>query len=86
MQGSSEAIFEDAGAPRSPWWSLSKTALATAALALVQRGELELDSPLAAGHSKCLLLDVRLEANLRFHSCIMGTGNVTPRVEPPIRS
>jgi D-alanyl-D-alanine carboxypeptidase len=42
-----EVIFEDAGAPRGPWWSVSKTALATAALALVQRGELELDSPLA---------------------------------------
>jgi D-alanyl-D-alanine carboxypeptidase len=42
-----KVIFEDAGAPRSPWWSLSKTALATAALALVQRGELKLDSPLA---------------------------------------
>jgi D-alanyl-D-alanine carboxypeptidase len=42
-----EGIFEDADAPPGPWWSLSKTALATAALALVQRGELELDSPLA---------------------------------------
>jgi CubicO group peptidase (beta-lactamase class C family) len=42
-----KVIFEDAGAPRSPWWSLSKTALATAALALVQKGELKLDSPLA---------------------------------------
>jgi CubicO group peptidase (beta-lactamase class C family) len=42
-----KVIFENAGAPRSPWWSLSKTALATAALALVQRGELKLDSPLA---------------------------------------
>lgn len=42
-----EVIFQDADAPRGPWWSLSKTALAAAALALVQRGELELDSPLA---------------------------------------
>jgi D-alanyl-D-alanine carboxypeptidase len=44
---SGEVIFQDADAPPGPWWSLSKTALATAALALVQRGELELDSPLA---------------------------------------
>jgi D-alanyl-D-alanine carboxypeptidase len=42
-----KVIFQDADAPRGPWWSLSKTALATAALVLVQRGELELDSPLA---------------------------------------
>jgi hypothetical protein len=42
-----EVIFQDADAPPGPWWSLSKTALATAVLALVQRGELELDSPLA---------------------------------------
>jgi D-alanyl-D-alanine carboxypeptidase len=41
-----KVIFQDADAPPGPWWSLSKTALATAALALVQRGELELDSPL----------------------------------------
>jgi CubicO group peptidase (beta-lactamase class C family) len=42
-----EVIFQDADAPSGPWWSLSKTVLASAALALVQRGELELDSPLA---------------------------------------
>jgi CubicO group peptidase (beta-lactamase class C family) len=32
----------------APWWSLTKTAIAAAALVLVERGDLELDAPLAS--------------------------------------
>lgn len=38
-------IFQDGGAPTMPWWSLSKTVIAAAALALVKRGRLTLDDP-----------------------------------------
>jgi CubicO group peptidase (beta-lactamase class C family) len=41
--------WQDAAAPPAPWWSLSKTAVAAAALILVQRGRLALDEPLL-GH------------------------------------
>jgi len=41
-----EIIWQDTDAPPAPWWSLSKTAIAAAALVLVQRGRLELDGPL----------------------------------------
>jgi CubicO group peptidase (beta-lactamase class C family) len=41
--------WQDAAAPPSPWWSLSKTAIAAAALVLVQRGRLALDE-LLFGH------------------------------------
>ncbi|MEA3140559.1 MAG: hypothetical protein QOK23_2728 [Gammaproteobacteria bacterium] len=42
-------VWQDTDAPPAPWWSLSKTALAAAALILVQRGQFELDRPLL-GH------------------------------------
>jgi D-alanyl-D-alanine carboxypeptidase len=42
-----EIIWQDANATRMPWWSLSKTAIAAAALALVQRGRLTLDEALS---------------------------------------
>jgi D-alanyl-D-alanine carboxypeptidase len=64
-----EVIFQDAGAPRGPWWSLSKTALATAALALVQRGEIELDSPLS-GHK------FTLRHLLRHSACLPDYGDL----------
>jgi hypothetical protein len=38
-------IFQDGDAPTMPWWSLSKTVIAAAALALVKRGRLTLDDP-----------------------------------------
>jgi CubicO group peptidase (beta-lactamase class C family) len=41
-----EIIWQDANATRMPWWSLSKAAIAAAALALVQRGRLILDEVL----------------------------------------
>ena len=42
-----EALGERHGpAPRVPWWSLTKTALAAGALALVAEGRLALDKPL----------------------------------------
>ena len=44
--GASDAY---AGAPRVPWWSFTKTALATAALKLVAQGALTLDARVA-GH------------------------------------
>src|SRR5262245_62727783 len=34
-----------------PWWSLTKTALAAAALALVARGQLSLDAPAGGGNA-----------------------------------
>jgi D-alanyl-D-alanine carboxypeptidase len=37
-------IWQDVDAVAAPWWSLSKTAIASAALVLVQRGRLDLDS------------------------------------------
>ena len=37
------SILQDACAPKMPWWSLSKTVIAAAALALVQRKRLTLD-------------------------------------------
>ena len=40
-------IVATAGAQRVPWWSVTKTALATAALTLVARGALALDTPVA---------------------------------------
>jgi CubicO group peptidase (beta-lactamase class C family) len=39
-------VWQDAGAAPAPWWSLSKTAIASAALVLVQRGRLQLDAML----------------------------------------
>lgn len=42
-----QIVWQDAEAPPAPWWSLSKTAIAAAALVLVQRKRLELDIPLA---------------------------------------
>jgi len=38
-------IYQDACASAMPWWSLSKTVIAAAALALVQRERLTLDDP-----------------------------------------
>jgi CubicO group peptidase (beta-lactamase class C family) len=37
-------VWEDTDAVQAPWWSLSKTAIASAALVLVQRGRLDLDN------------------------------------------
>src|SRR5882757_11382626 len=37
-------VWEDVDAAPAPWWSLSKTAIASAALVLVQRGRLDLDN------------------------------------------
>ncbi|HEY0748119.1 MAG TPA: serine hydrolase domain-containing protein [Steroidobacteraceae bacterium] len=42
-------VWQDPAAPPAPWWSLSKTAIAAAALVLVQQGRLALDEPLS-GH------------------------------------
>jgi D-alanyl-D-alanine carboxypeptidase len=39
-------VWQDADVAPAPWWSLSKTAIASAALVLVQRGRLDLDDPL----------------------------------------
>ena len=39
-------VWQDIGAVSAPWWSLSKTAIASAALVLVQRGRLDLDDSL----------------------------------------
>jgi D-alanyl-D-alanine carboxypeptidase len=41
-----EILWQDVNATRMPWWSLSKTAIASAALTLVQRGRLTLDKAL----------------------------------------
>lgn len=41
-----EIVWADAGAPPWPWWSLTKTALAAAAMVLVQRGRLAMDAPI----------------------------------------
>jgi D-alanyl-D-alanine carboxypeptidase len=41
-----DVVWQDAVAAPAPWWSLSKTAIAAAALVLVQRGRLTLNSPL----------------------------------------
>jgi D-alanyl-D-alanine carboxypeptidase len=37
-------VWQDIGAVPAPWWSLSKTAIASASLVLVQRGRLDLDN------------------------------------------
>ncbi len=42
-----QIVWQDAEVPPAPWWSLSKTAIAAAALVLVQRERFDLDNPQA---------------------------------------
>ena len=80
-------IHEDACATPLPWWSLSKTVIAAAALALVQKARLALDGPLA-GQSYTLRHLLQHTSGLpdygglpAYHQGVAATGNPWSRRE-----
>ncbi len=76
------ALSGDVSAGAVPWWSVTKTCMAAAALILAQRGKLKLDEPLA-GRPFTLRQLLRHEAGLRDYAELPEYFAAVERNDPP---